>query len=320
MKTRRRHKLLLAPALAAALLACADPAFAALSCSFDVDNLNFGDVDLTQGVPYTITGAVTSQCSGGMPLQWVTICPNIGSGTGNASAHDPRQLDKFGSSTEKLNYNLYHHGTSTIWGSFLWPYPERPPVIRIRLNFSGEGSNTTLIDARLFGGQNAHTKGTYISRFRNSHVAFQYLAGYHNDCNGATQTEKPKFKVRARNVKSCTVSATDLDFGTVGALSANVDSTADVTVRCTYQLPYKIKLLGPNDPTNRKMTLGSDKITYGTYRNAARSQPWGRFNSNDIDDTGTGFDQHFTIYGRVPPQPTPPPGTYTDTVTVRITF
>ena len=320
MRSARFHIRLLAPLLAAGVLACASPAMAALSCSFDVDDLDFGDVDLTQGAPYTVTGAVNSRCRGGLPFQWVTICPNIGSGTGNGTGHDPRQLDKYGSSTEKLNFNLYQHGSSTIWGSFLWPFPERPPVIRIRLDFSGAGSNTTLIDARLFGGQNAHTKGTYISRFRNGHIAFQYLTGYRSDCSGASRTKRPRFKVRARNVKSCTVSATDLDFGTVGALSSNVDTTSEVTVRCTYDLPYKIKLLGPNDATNRKMTHGSDEITYGTYRDAARSQPWGRFNSNDVDATGTGYDQQFTVYGRVPPQPTPPPGTYVDTITVRVTF
>ena len=116
------------------------------------------------------------------------------------------------------------------------------------------------------------------------------------------------------------MSATDLDFGTVGLLNANIDSTSQITVRCTFKLPYKIKLLGPNNPLNRKMSNGSDQITYGTYQDAARTQPWGRFNSNDVDDTGTGYDQHFTVYGRVPPQSTPPAGTYTDTITVRVTF
>jgi spore coat protein U-like protein len=39
-----------------------------------------------------------------------------------------------------------------------------------------------------------------------------------------------------------------------------------------------------------------------------------------VSATGNGADQTFTIYGRVPAQTTPAPGTYTDTVTVTVTY
>ena len=36
--------------------------------------------------------------------------------------------------------------------------------------------------------------------------------------------------------------------------------------------------------------------------------------------TGNGALQSYTIYGRVPPQTTPKPGTYADTITLTVTY
>lgn len=35
---------------------------------------------------------------------------------------------------------------------------------------------------------------------------------------------------------------------------------------------------------------------------------------------GSGVAQTFTVHGRVPPQNTPPPGNYSDTVVVTVTY
>jgi outer membrane usher protein len=39
-----------------------------------------------------------------------------------------------------------------------------------------------------------------------------------------------------------------------------------------------------------------------------------------VASTGNGASQPFTVYGRVPPQTTPTPGAYSDTVTVTVTY
>jgi spore coat protein U-like protein len=39
-----------------------------------------------------------------------------------------------------------------------------------------------------------------------------------------------------------------------------------------------------------------------------------------VSGTGNGAGQTITIFGRVPAQTTPAPGTYTDTVTVTVTY
>ena len=257
-----------------------------------------------------------------MDLRCRHACPNIGSGTGDPVGHDPRRLKKWGART-RLAFNLYWPGSSTIWGSFLWPFPPRPPVLHMYLA-GGSGSLSRTIDASIHPGQNASRPGVYTSRFSGNHVLFQYKYGYSSDCTGATRVRRPRFRVRARNVKSCIVSATDLDFGAVGDLLANVDTTGAVTVRCTRGVNYRIRLDGGNsgttNPARRKMSNGAVQITYGIYRDAARTQGWGRFNSNSVSGTGNGYDQVYTTYGRVPPQPTPPVGAYVDTVVVTVRY
>jgi spore coat protein U-like protein len=75
-------------------------------------------------------------------------------------------------------------------------------------------------------------------------------------------------------------------------------------------------------PTARKMSKGAETVTYGLYKDTNRSQPWGDATTpgSTVAGTGTGAAQVLTVYGRVPPQTTPTPGTYTDTVVVTLTY
>jgi spore coat protein U-like protein len=69
------------------------------------------------------------------------------------------------------------------------------------------------------------------------------------------------------------------------------------------------------------MTNGANTITYGLYQNAARTIAWGgTIGTNTVAGTGTGLAQLTTVYGRVPGQATPSPGTYTDTIIVTVTY
>ncbi len=292
---------------------------AQLNCRFRVDNIDFGDVYVLSGSGYSSTGNVRVRCRGN-PFQNITICPNIGTGSGGTTMN-PRQLDKWGSSTAKLNFNIFWPSGSNIWGSF--PGPPTPPVWHIQLDATGRKTVNYAMPAELFGGQQTALVGVYYSNF-NNYTAFDYLDGTHGDCSAATKSRSPRFRVRARVRKECLVSATDMDFGQAGSLNAPVDATATITVQCNNDLAYKIRIdgghTGTTDPENRKMTNGTQDITYGIYRDAARTQGWGRWNSNDVNATGTGYAQTFTAYGRVFAQPTPPPGVYTDTLTVTVVY
>ncbi len=317
MTMRQSIGFFMAVILLAPLATGADAA--QLRCSFAVDKIDFGDIDVLPGNSIPSTGNVRVRCRGN-PHQHVTICPNIGTGSGGTTMI-PRKLDKWGSSTAKLNFQIFWPSGSNVWGAF--PGPPTPPVWHIQLNASGKRTVNYSMPSEILAGQQAALKGVYRSNF-DGHTLFKYWAGTHSDCSGATKFKTPKFTVRARVIKSCNVSATNLDFGQVGNLSSPVDATATITVQCTNNLPYKIRIdgghTGTTNPANRKMTNGTHDITYGIYRDAARTQGWGRWNSNDVNATGTGFPQTFTAYGRVFAQPTPPQDVYTDTLTVMVVY
>src|ERR1043165_2431993 len=79
---------------------------------------------------------------------------------------------------------------------------------------------------------------------------------------------------------TCTVnSATSLNFGTQGILSANVDQTSTIQVTCTNTTPYNIGLdagtgTGATVAT-RKMTSGANTVNYTLYSNSGRTTVWG---------------------------------------------
>jgi spore coat protein U-like protein len=125
---------------------------------------------------------------------------------------------------------------------------------------------------------------------------------------------------------TCTVnSASTLNFGTQGVLSTNVDQTSTVQVTCTNTTPYNI---GLNAGTGtgatvalRKMTSGANTVNYTLYSNSGRTTVWGNtVGADTVAATGNGSAQSYTVYGRVPTQAAPAPGTYTDTITVTVTY
>ena len=300
------------------------PSAASLDCSFSMSTpIDFGTINILTGRDENTSGTLDITCTG-TPFQKVTICPNIGTGNGNTSTFDPRQMKKWGNNALKLNFNIFWPSGDAIWGTLLQTGAPPPPIFHLQLDATGNGSAQYTVPVTIFGGQYTTQPGVYYSNFGRNHVLFQYKSGQNSDCTNPDGEAKPRFRVRVRVDEVCEVSATDMDFGAVGNLNANVDSTATITVRCTNGTPYKIRIDGGQagrlNPARREMRNGGNVITYGIYRDAARTQGWGRRNNNDVDATGTGYVQTYTAYGRVPAQATPPPGTYTDTLVVTVRY
>jgi spore coat protein U-like protein len=139
-------------------------------------------------------------------------------------------------------------------------------------------------------------------------------------------TTTSTFTVQATIQAQCIInSASTLDFGTQGVLSGNVDNSSTVAVQCTNTTPYNIGLdagtgTGATVAT-RKLTSGGAVINYSLYSDSGRSSVWGNtIGTNTQTGTGNGASQNFTVYGRIPAQTTPAPGTYTDTITVTVTY
>jgi spore coat protein U-like protein len=139
-------------------------------------------------------------------------------------------------------------------------------------------------------------------------------------------TATSSFSVSITIASTCTInSASALNFGNQGILSTNVDQTSTIQVTCTNTTPYNIGLDAGTGTgatvTTRKMTSGGATVNYTLYSDSGRTSVWGTtIGTNTVTGTGNGTGQNYTVYGRVPSQTTPAPGTYTDTVTVTVTY
>lgn len=151
--------------------------------------------------------------------------------------------------------------------------------------------------------------------------AFAFTAG---EVEAATTTAT--FGVQMTVTASCAInSASTLNFGSSGVISADVDQTSTIQVQCTGTTPYGIGLdAGTGSGATvaaRKMTNGGNTITYALYSDSGRTTIWGDTVGTDtVSATGNGSAQSYTVYGRVPAQSTPAAATYTDTITVTVTY
>lgn len=143
---------------------------------------------------------------------------------------------------------------------------------------------------------------------------------------GSAVTATGKMNVRIAIQASCEViSASDLDFGSATSLALTIDQSSTLTIKCSNTTPYNVGMsigTGGGTTSARRMTgVGSEYITYGLFRDSARSQVWGDTVGTDTaTGIGSGANQNFTVYGRVNSQTAPTPGNYADVVTVTITY
>ncbi len=134
------------------------------------------------------------------------------------------------------------------------------------------------------------------------------------------------FPVQLTITSACAInSASTLNFGSQGVLTAAVNQTSTIQVQCTNTTPYNIGLdagaATGATVTTRKMTSGGATVGYALYSDAGRTTNWGNTVGTDtVSGSGSGVSQSYTVYGQVPAQSTPAAATYTDTITVTVTY
>lgn len=117
---------------------------------------------------------------------------------------------------------------------------------------------------------------------------------------------------------TCTVSATNVAFGTyTGAL---VEITGTVTVHCTNGAAYDVGLSGGDSGsvTARTMMNGTAPLNYALTSGSYAGTNWGNTNPTWVTGTGTGANQVLTVYGELAAAQYVAPGAYTDTITVTV--
>ena len=130
--------------------------------------------------------------------------------------------------------------------------------------------------------------------------------------------------VTATIAKSCSVTATNLAFGTYTGVLIN--STSTISATCTNTTPYNVGLnagLATGATViNRSMTgPAAALLHYKMFSNSGHTTNWGNTVGTDtLPGTGSGATQPLTVYGQVPAGQFVSPGSYTDTITVNVTY
>jgi spore coat protein U-like protein len=320
--TRLLHLTLIL--LCAAL--CSPPAHAQ-TCSATLSTLDFGQIAPATTSQATATGSVSIACTGIINLP-VRACVSFGTGTGGSS-YSPR-VAASGAST--LQYNLYTDSAYTnVWGSQTSGYT--PVTVDFPLTALVTAVINVPIYARVLPGQSTLTAGTYLSTFSGSAQAQMTYAPYllSTPPSCTTLTASPSalsFTVQATVINDCSISATNINFGTSGLLKSTITANGTLSVACTNKAAYAIALSAGsgNNATvaDRRMTRtgGSDQVKYQLYRDSAFANAWGdgTNGTSTYAGVGTGLTQNIPVYGRVLPQSTSTPGAYLDTVIATVTY
>ena len=296
----------------------------AQSCSFSMTDINFGLMDPpATSSSQPAAGTFSATCTG-TPSHTVHACAKLLSGSGGDEG-DYRRFDG-ASSSIAFKVSAESIGYADLWGDGYNSAKGSPLYLEVMLNESGNGNASQTTPAELSVASSV-TPGTYVSTFTAADLQISYGYTTPADCieNLGTNTTA-SFQVMAGINETCLVSASDLNFGEVSSLASDVIGTSAVSVTCTTGLDYAVSLNGGLYGTiaARKMKIagGTDTVDYNLYTNATRSTLWGDSTAGSVQaGDGTGAAQALTVYGKVDAQAsTPAAGTYTDTITVTVTY
>lgn len=312
---------------------------AATTCTASMTDVTFGPSDPFSGWS-DVTATITYNCSTfGLSLlayARVKLCFSIGDGNQGTGTILPRRMTNASSA---LAFNLYRDPSFTQ----IWPdSPNTPNKVEVELEYrvpllGGSGGGSITVHSRIPPGQVTVIPGVFSNTFSTADALLYYQANealllwppWPASCtSGGLISGSTSFDFEARAVVEATCNPafdiTDLDFGLQGLLNTPIDSATTVSPQCTNTIPYQIGLdNGLHAAGNsRRMHDGAGHyVSYELYRDSARTLRWGdTLNTDILQGVGTGQPQPQTIYGRVPPQVTPPQGTYSDTVTVTIYY
>lgn len=158
--------------------------------------------------------------------------------------------------------------------------------------------------------------------------------------HAATVTKQ--LQVTAEIEPFCAILVSDLDFGLYTTANINggvaLDSTGTIYVICPDQVAFEIALdgglntqdpetaCGPGMPAPYRIMKSTTPPNFGNlgyqlYSDAARTLDWGCSDITTVAGTGNGSSfEPFTVYGRIPAGSVTLADTYSDTVTVTVTF
>jgi spore coat protein U-like protein len=144
----------------------------------------------------------------------------------------------------------------------------------------------------------------------------------------ATYTATAGMPVRMEIVAACTVSASDLNFGAYASNQTSpLQGQTAIQLLCGAGSTAEVSLddgLRPGSNTSRRrmgQDSGSDRLEYDLFQDPGRTIHWGSRSGRDtLEVDTTGAPQTLPVYGEVPGGQRVRDGSYSDTITVVVTF
>jgi len=131
------------------------------------------------------------------------------------------------------------------------------------------------------------------------------------------------FQVMMTIEPTCVVTANgNVDFGSVTTDKRDSAASTTVTVNCSLNTAYTVGLLPSNNDAfgAGEMSGPGGPVDYQLRTQAGSSgTPWGDDPTRRVSGTGTANDQTLTVHATVP-SANVVPGSYSDTVTVKVYF
>jgi spore coat protein U domain-containing protein, fimbrial subunit CupE1/2/3/6 len=146
-------------------------------------------------------------------------------------------------------------------------------------------------------------------------------------------TKTSSFNVTANVNKNCLVSSGDIAFGTYAPTTGALTGTSTVGVRCTAGTAFTVALSAGQEGSFAPRKLkdaGTNKLEYNLFTTNAYTVVWGDGTGTTQTQAGTGAGmggaqaQNLTVYAQLPDnapnQLAAPSLTYTDNITVTVTY
>jgi spore coat protein U-like protein len=144
-------------------------------------------------------------------------------------------------------------------------------------------------------------------------------------------TTTATFAVTETVQATCSTTATTLAFAAYTPGAGAISNNSTISVKCTKNTPYTISLNGGTTTggtvAQRLMASGANTLQYNLFTTATFSQIFGdgTGTSKTVAGTGAGVAtaSAVTVFGQLPDNAanqTAVPGSYTDTVTVTVTY
>lgn len=126
----------------------------------------------------------------------------------------------------------------------------------------------------------------------------------------------------ASHAATCSLNVQPVGFGNYDFQSSqNLDSVGHVIVTCDVSTSFSIALSpGAGSFTARTMQNGVYQLAYNLYTDATQTTVWGDGSGGSAIANGSGTNVDQVVYGSAPAGQNPYVGTYSDVITVTLSF